>query len=135
MSELLALKPWLEGQPFFFVGSASAPVDGACDCSYRGRQTQGTPEPLLRVTGEATLIFPDYPGNKLFNTIGNLLAHPQIALLFVDFAQQSTLLLQGQAQLTEPDAAWPSAPRTITVAVQTVQRASVAGVPHLVLKD
>lgn len=133
MAGLLALKAWLEGQPFFFIGSASAA--GACDCSYRGRQTEGAPEPLLRVEDEGALVFPDYPGNNLFNTIGNLLEHPRIALLFVDFVQQSTLLLQGRARLAGPDAAWPTAPRTIAVAVQAVQRSPVAGVPHLVLKD
>ena len=111
------------------MGSASAA--GACDCSYRGRQTEGAPEPLLRVAGDGTLVFPDYPGNNLFNTIGNLLEHPQIALLFVDFARQCTVQLQGQARLAGPDAAWPTAPRTIVVEVRGVQRAAVAGLPHL----
>ena len=128
---LLALKPWLEGQPFFLVGSASAA--GSCDCSYRGRQTEGMPEPLLHVDDEGTLVFPDYPGNNLFNTIGNLLEQPEISLLFVDFARQSTVQLQGQARLAEPHAAWPTAPRTIAVQVLGVQRVPVAGLPHLEL--
>lgn len=131
MPGLLVLKPWLEGQPFFLVGSASAA--GACDCSYRGRQTEGEPEPLLRVTDEATLVFPDYPGNNLFNTIGNLLERPDISLLFVDFARQCTVQLQGQARLAGPQAHWPTAPRTIAVRVHGVRQARVAGLPHLEL--
>ncbi|GGH63379.1 hypothetical protein GCM10010975_29120 [Comamonas phosphati] len=128
---LMALKPWLEAQPFFVLGSASGVGD--CDSSYRGRQTEGGAEPLLRVEGDARLVFPDYPGNNLFNSIGNLLEHPQLSLLFVDFAQQSTVLLQGQVQLAGPDAAWPRALRTIAVEVAQVRRMPVAGLPHLVL--
>lgn len=127
---LKALRAWLEAQPFFLLGSASA--GGDCDCSYRGRQTEGTPEPLLQVSSDTRLVFPDYPGNNLFNTIGNLLEHPEIALLFVDFERESTVLLQGQARIEGPDAAWPTAPRTIAVEVDQVLRAAVAGLPRLV---
>ena len=128
-SSLISLKPWLEAQPFFLLGSASCAGD--CDTSYRGRQTKGGAEPLLRIEGAGRVVFPDYPGNNLFNTIGNLLEHPQLALLFVDFAQQSTVLLQGQAQLAEPDPEWPRALRTIAVDVAQVLRTPVPGLPHL----
>lgn len=128
---LISLQPWLEAQPFFLLGSAS--IAGDCDSSYRGRQTEGGVEPLLRVEGARRLVFPDYPGNNLFNTIGNLLEHPQLALLFVDFVQQSTVLVQGLAQLDGPDPAWPRAPRTIAVEVARVLRAPVEGMPRLEL--
>lgn len=131
VEDLLALKPWLEAQPFFLLGSANAAGD--CDSSYRGRQTEGVAEPLLQVVDDTLLVLPDYPGNNLFNTIGNLLEHPEIALLFVDFARQSTVLLQGRARLAGPDAAWPTAPRTIVVEVRQVLRCAVAGLPHLQL--
>ena len=130
MDSLPALQPWLEAQPFFLLGSASGAGD--CDCSYRGRETQGMAEPLLQVRDGERLVLPDYPGNNLFNTLGNLLEHPEIALLFVDFAQQSTVLLQGQARIGGPDPAWPSAPRTVHVQVRRLLRAPVAGLPHLV---
>lgn len=127
---LKALRPWLEAQPFFLLGSASSAGD--CDCSYRGRQTEGAPEPLLQISSDTRLVFPDYPGNHLFNTLGNLLEHPEIGLLFVDFEQESTVLLQGHAQIAGPNAAWPTAPRTIEVEVRQVLRAAVAGLPRLV---
>lgn len=130
VEDLRTLQPWLEAQPFFLLGSAN--TAGDCDCSYRGRQTEGGAEPLLRVEGGTRLVFPDYPGNNLFNTIGNLLEHPALALLFVDFAQQSTVLVQGRAALAGPDADWPTAPRTIAVTDCRVLRAPVAGLPHLV---
>lgn len=83
--DLRALQPWLEAQPFFLLGSANAAGD--CDCSYRGRQTEGGAEPLLRVEGGTRLVFPDYPGNNLFNTIGNLLEHPALACCMPAMAQ------------------------------------------------
>ena len=136
---LLSLKPWLEAQPFMLLGSANAA--GACDCSYRGRETQGAPEPLLQVVDENFLMLPDYRGNNLFNTIGNLFQNDQIAVLLVDFARQRTVMIQGRAQLMERDAnasaAWqsifPSAPRAIMVQVSRVQIAPVANLPHLEL--
>lgn len=55
-----------------------------------------------------------------------------LALLFVDFARQSTVLVQGRAALAGPDPDWPTAPRTIAVADCRVLRAPVAGLLHLV---
>ncbi|MEX8194801.1 pyridoxamine 5'-phosphate oxidase family protein [Comamonas guangdongensis] len=129
-TSLAALKPWLEAQPFCLLGSASAAGD--CDCSYRGCETRGLAEPLLQVLDHRRLLLPDYAGNNLFNSIGNLLEQPRIALLFVDFERQSTVLLQGLAQLAGPHPSWPAAARTIAVAVDRVQRAAVAGLPPLV---
>ena len=127
---LTALKPWLEAQPFFVLGSASAAGD--CDSSYRGRKTGAEAEPLLLVDSDTQLVFPDYPGNNLFNTLGNLIEHPQLSLLLVDFAQQCTVLLQGSALLAGPDPRWPSASRTIVMQVAQVLRSPVAGLPQLV---
>jgi hypothetical protein len=136
-SDLLLLRPWLEEQPFFLLSSASAA--GACDCSYRGREMHGVPEPLLHVMDAGSLVIPDYRGNNLFNSIGNLLEHDRIALLFVDFAQQCTVMIQGRAEVAVRQAdrgpAWqtifPTAPRAIFIQVSRVQTAPVADLPHL----
>ncbi|WP_027014218.1 pyridoxamine 5'-phosphate oxidase family protein [Comamonas composti] len=134
-ADLLEIAPWLETQPFFLLGSASAAGD--CDCSYRGRETAGPPEPLLKVVGPQQLVFPDYPGNNLLNTLGNLLERPEVSMLFVDFARQSTLQIQGGCCIEAPDASlraiWPMAPRVLRVEVTAIEQASVAGLPHLVL--
>jgi len=83
----------------FFI--ASWHPEGGADASHRG----GRPG-FVRVAGERTLEFPDYPGNNMFNTLGNLAGYPKAGLLFVDFANRDLLQLTGRAQLVwEPEPA------------------------------
>jgi len=80
----------------FFVASRSRAGNGAmygADISHRG----GRPG-FIRVDGDV-LTIPDFPGNRYFNTLGNLLAEPRASLLFVDFASGSLLQLQGTADV------------------------------------
>ncbi|MFC5952826.1 pyridoxamine 5'-phosphate oxidase family protein [Pseudonocardia lutea] len=68
--------------------------DRGADASHRGG-----PAGFLRVTDERTLWWPDYPGNNMFNSLGNLAVDPAAALLVVDFATGDTLHLSGTAQV------------------------------------
>lgn len=133
-TRLQEMAPWLEARPFFLLETVNAAGD--CDCSYRGRETAGPPEPLLKVLDREQLVFPDYPGDKLLNTLGNLLERPEVSMMFVDFIHQSTLQLQGRCRIETPDAVlraiWPMAPRVLRVQVIRMQQAPVAGLPHLV---
>lgn len=79
----------------FFI--ASFHPEGGADASHRG----GYPG-FVRVAGPDQLVFPDYPGNGMFNTFGNLSAYPQAGLLFVDFAGGDVLQLAGRARI-QPD--------------------------------
>jgi uncharacterized protein len=63
------------------------------DASHRG----GMPG-FVRILDERTLVFPDYAGNRMFNTLGNLQVEPAAGLLFVDWATGATLQLTGDAQ-------------------------------------
>jgi hypothetical protein len=53
----------------------------------------------VRVVDDGTLLFPDYPGNNMFNTLGNLAGYPKAGLLFVDFEGGDLLQLTGRAEL------------------------------------
>lgn len=79
----------------FFVASASRadPSTGGVDVSHRGG-----PSGFVRVEGDA-LVIPDYAGNRYFNTLGNLVADPRAALLFVDFGSGDLLHLQGTTEI------------------------------------
>ena len=92
---------FIREQAFLIVATADAA--GNSDCSYRGRQPRadGSFEPLVDLPDRRTLVLPDFAGNHLFNTIGNLLVNPAIALLFVDFVRQTTWLVQGHATIDE----------------------------------
>ncbi|PCE31112.1 pyridoxamine 5'-phosphate oxidase family protein [Burkholderia ubonensis] len=127
---------FIREQAFLIVATANAAGDA--DCSYRGRQPRGdgTFEPLVDAPDRGTLVLPDFAGNNLFNTLGNLLVNPGIALLFVDFARQTTWRVQGRASIDE-DARrwahiWPAAQRYVVVAVDTADRRTDAGLPMLV---
>lgn len=76
----------------FFIASAHA--TGGADASHRG----GSPG-FVRVPDERTILFPDYAGNTMFQTLGNLAANPRCGLLFIDFARGATLQLSGTAEI------------------------------------
>jgi predicted pyridoxine 5'-phosphate oxidase superfamily flavin-nucleotide-binding protein len=76
----------------FFIATWHA--ERGADASHRG----GRPG-FVRVLDAQTLEFPDYPGNSMFNTLGNLVAHPRAGLLFVDFERGDLLQLTGRAEV------------------------------------
>jgi predicted pyridoxine 5'-phosphate oxidase superfamily flavin-nucleotide-binding protein len=83
----------------FFI--ATWHPEGGADASHRGG-----PPGFVRVRDARTLEFPDYPGNNMFNTLGNLQGHPRVGLLFVDFERGDLLQLTGTARvLWEPETA------------------------------
>jgi hypothetical protein len=73
---------------------ASFHPEGGPDASHRG----GAPG-FVNLLDERTLAFADYPGNNMFNTLGNLAAQPRAGLLFLDFETGATLQLTGRARL------------------------------------
>ncbi len=76
----------------FFLGT-SHPTAGA-DSSHRGG-----PRGFVTAVHDR-LWFPDYAGNNLFNSLGNIAVDPSAALLFIDFDTGTTLQLSGEAALT-----------------------------------
>ncbi|MBW4542310.1 MAG: pyridoxamine 5'-phosphate oxidase family protein [Myxacorys chilensis ATA2-1-KO14] len=76
----------------FFIASTHS-QQGA-DVSHRG----GYPG-FVRVIDATTLVFPDYVGNNMFQTLGNLSVNPNAGLLLIDFEQGHTLQLSGQAKI------------------------------------
>eukprot|EP00897_Mesotaenium_endlicherianum_P008659 jgi/Mesen1/7821/ME000415S07020 len=82
---------------FFVIGSLSSNSRDA-DISHRG----GRPG-FVRVASPTQLWFPDYAGNNLFMTLGNLAVNPSAGLLFVDWQKRSTLQLSGSARLFFPE--------------------------------
>jgi hypothetical protein len=81
---------WVAGADTFFIASVH-PQRGA-DASHRGG-----PRGFVRVESPTRLVWPDYSGNNMFNTLGNVTIEPRSALLFVDFASGATLELRGRA--------------------------------------
>ena len=75
---------------------------------------------------ERRLSFPDYAGNTMFMTLGNLAANPRAGLLFLDWERGDTLQLSGRAVVDwspERAAALPGAERVVDFEVDAVVRA------------
>src|SRR3954471_18218958 len=67
---------FIESAIYFFL--ATADVEGRPDVSFKGG-----PAGFVRVTGPGELAFPDYDGNGMFRSLGNLSVNPNVGLLFI----------------------------------------------------
>lgn len=116
-------RAWIESSDTFFVATAFA--DGA-DASHRG----GRPG-FVRVEADGRLVWPDYQGNTMFQTLGNIAGDPRAGLLFLDFAEGSTLQVSGRAEIIWDErlsAAVPGAERLVALEIEEVVETS-SGVP------
>jgi uncharacterized protein len=89
-------RAFIEARDMFFI--ATTDEEGQPQCSYKG----GDPG-FVRVLDEHTLAFPMYDGNGMYLTAGNMLVHPQVGLLFIDFEGRKRMRLNGVASVTEDD--------------------------------
>ena len=89
----------------FFLATADS--EGRPDCSYKG----GAPG-FVHVTGPSTLEIPDYDGNGMYRSWGNVQANPHVGLLFIDFETPKRLRVNGTARILRDPALcadWPGA--------------------------
>jgi predicted pyridoxine 5'-phosphate oxidase superfamily flavin-nucleotide-binding protein len=106
----------IEHADTFFI--ASAQEGSGADASHRGGLSG-----FVRVMGERTLRFPDYAGNNMFQTLGNISTDPRVGLLFVDFESGTTLQLTGRARILwdrEDFHELPGAERAVEVEIEEV---------------
>jgi len=90
-------KAFIESTMFFFLATADS--QGRPDCSFKG----GAPG-FVRLTGRAELAFPDYDGNGMFKSLGNVLANPAVGLLFIDMGEKPRRLrVNGTAAVSRDD--------------------------------
>ncbi|MEO8297665.1 MAG: pyridoxamine 5'-phosphate oxidase family protein [Burkholderiales bacterium] len=109
-------RAFIERCAMFFVATADA--DGQPDCSYKG----GLPG-FVRVLDGRTLAFPDYDGNGMYRSWGNVLVNPRVGLLFPDFEQGKRLRVNGTAQLSADDplrAEFPGAVFIVRVTAEAI---------------
>lgn len=90
-------RPFIERSPFVCVATASP--DGGLDVSPRG-----DPAGFVRILDDRTLLIPDRPGNRIADTLVNLLSDTRIALLFLIPGVGDTFRVNGRAVITtDPD--------------------------------
>src|ERR1700757_72490 len=91
-------RAFIKRMDMFFLATADA--SGRPQCSYKG----GDPG-FVRVLDERTVAFPNYDGNGMYLSAGNMLVNPHVGMLFIDFTARrpSRLRLNGVASIDESD--------------------------------
>jgi predicted pyridoxine 5'-phosphate oxidase superfamily flavin-nucleotide-binding protein len=90
-------KAFIESVGFFFLATADA--EGRPDCSFKGGPTG-----FVRVVAPDALVFPDYDGNGMFKSLGNIRNNPQVGLLFIGMGDKpQRLRVNGRAALSQDD--------------------------------
>ena len=83
--------------PFLVISTANA--EGRADISPRG-----DPPGFVQVIDDHTILVPDRPGNNRLDTMSNILANPNVGLLFFVPGFEDTLRLNGKARITGDEA-------------------------------
>jgi predicted pyridoxine 5'-phosphate oxidase superfamily flavin-nucleotide-binding protein len=111
----------IETASFFFLATAA---EDSVDCSFEG----GAPG-FISVTGPQEMTWPDYDGNRMYRSLGNILKNTRVGLLFLRFdghrfdGSAARLRINGRARVIDEDASmtdWPGAKRLIRVAVDHI---------------
>jgi uncharacterized protein len=90
-------RAFLESVIYFFVATADA--QGRPDCSFKGG-----PPGFVRVTAPDEIAFPDYDGNGMFKSLGNLTVNANVGLLFIDLHDKPRRLrVNGEARVSRDD--------------------------------
>ncbi|HET6211848.1 MAG TPA: pyridoxamine 5'-phosphate oxidase family protein [Micromonosporaceae bacterium] len=92
------MRDFVARQEMMFVASSDG--RGDCDCTFRAG-----PPGFVRVLGKRRLAWPEYRGNGVMASLGNITENPNVGLLFVDFFRDVVgLHVNGQASIIEHDA-------------------------------
>ena len=91
------MRKFILKQEMVFI--ATADPKGECDCSFRAGK-QG----FVRVLNEKTLLCPEYRGNGVMASMGNILENSHIGMTFIDFFENTIgLHVNGKAKIVEND--------------------------------
>jgi predicted pyridoxine 5'-phosphate oxidase superfamily flavin-nucleotide-binding protein len=107
-------KAFVERLDLFFLATVN--TKGEPSCSYKG----GDPG-FVRVLDPTTLVFPNYDGNGMFLSMGNVAASGNVGMLFIDLTSPKRLRVNGTARLEPAGIATPEYPGAQFVVVVTVR--------------
>lgn len=91
-------REFIETSPFFFLATATSE---SVDCSFKG----GEPG-FIRVVGRNVVAWPDYDGNRMYRSLGNISRSPRVGLLFIRFDGRlfngaGRLRINGRAEIDD----------------------------------
>jgi predicted pyridoxine 5'-phosphate oxidase superfamily flavin-nucleotide-binding protein len=90
-------RAFIESCIYFFIATADA--EGRPDCSFKGG-----PPGFVRLIADNELVFPDYDGNGMFKSLGNMTVNPHVGLLFIAMhGRPRRLRVLGRAKVSRDD--------------------------------
>lgn len=93
----LSMQEFIRRQEMVFITTTD--TSGSCDCSPRFGNVE-----FVDIIDQLTLVFPEFRGNGMFASLGNISKNPKIGLLFLDLLQTSVgLHVNGTAERCPPD--------------------------------
>ena len=107
---------FVESQSMFFL--ATVDEFGFPSCSYKGGHRG-----FVRVLNPSTLVFPNFDGNGMFMSLGNIKDRQKVGLLFIDFEKPQRLRVRGDAEVVESGSlvdSYPGAQQVVQVTVSNV---------------
>jgi predicted pyridoxine 5'-phosphate oxidase superfamily flavin-nucleotide-binding protein len=128
-------REFIETSPFFFLATATPE---SVDCSFKG----GEPG-FVRVVGANQLAWPDYDGNRMYRSLGNVARHARVGLLFLHFDGKlfdgaARLRINGRAEIDESEkaiAGLPGAKRLVRVNVDHIFTNCPRYIPKLTFQE
>lgn len=64
-------------------------------------QHRGGPKGFVKVMDKDTLGFVDFAGNRQYISVGNIMTHPQVSLIMVDYPRRARLKIYAKARIAE----------------------------------
>ncbi|MBV8263313.1 MAG: pyridoxamine 5'-phosphate oxidase family protein [Candidatus Eremiobacteraeota bacterium] len=109
-------RTFIESRDMFFL--ATVDERGFPTCSYKGGDAG-----FVRVVDSRTIVFPNYDGNGMYLSTGNVSVNPNVGLLFIDFEDPTRLRVNGEASLVFDRSlvqSYPGAQFVVAVTVREV---------------
>lgn len=109
-------RAFIESRDFFYLSTVDP--DGWPTVSYKGG-----PVGVLHVEDERTIVFPNYDGNGMYLSLGNLAADDRVGLLLIDFETPRRLRIQARARIddrAERIDRFPGSQTTVVLQVEKV---------------
>lgn len=106
-------RDYIEARDMFFLSTVDQ--NGRPTVSYKG----GSPG-FVKVLDPQTIAFPNYDGNGMYYSVGNIAGNNQVGMLFIDFEKPHRIRVQGSAAVSTDEsllAGWPGADVVVRVHV------------------
>lgn len=85
----------IEKTPYFFLATSSS--SGHTNVNYKGTQNKKA----IHILDKKHLLFPDYEGNGIFHSLGDILSNPHIGILVINFTENKRIKINGKASIID----------------------------------